>query len=94
VILVTSGAVVDPAKLAAWLRPVGRLLPVRHAIKAVLRVLQGDPLPVGLLVIPMLIGLGWGLAGYLMLRYALARARRKGLLDPAMTRVTNQFGQC
>lgn len=81
VILLTSGAAISTVTALPWLDSVGLMLPVRHALAAGLSVLQGRPLPVGLLVIEVGIGLAWGLAGYLMLRFALARARSKGGLN-------------
>lgn len=81
VILLTSGAVVDTAVVAGWLDQLGLVLPVRHAVEAGQQVLHGQALDGWLLVREVLIGCAWGIVGYLLLRYALMRARQRGKLS-------------
>jgi hypothetical protein len=80
-ILVASGALVDPAAVfvdMGWLSPV---LPLHHAIAAALDVLHGRLMRGEDLGLEIAVGLGWGTAGYALFRVTLHLSRRGKLLD-------------
>jgi ABC-2 type transport system permease protein len=81
--LLLCGAIVPPSALPGWLAAVGRLLPLTHGIEAARYLAAGAPLStvVGLLGREALLGLGYGVLGYGLLRYFETESRRRATLD-------------
>ncbi|WP_370107510.1 ABC transporter permease [Nocardioides sp.] len=83
VILLFSGANVALEQMPSWMGTVGALLPLSHAIEAAREVVAGAGLGdvAGLLRTELLIGLVYGAAGLLALRWLERVSRQKATLD-------------
>lgn len=82
-LLLVSGASVPPGQLPSWLAMAGKALPLRHGIEAARRLASGSTLtdvagPIGREV---LVGLGYAVLGYGLLRLAEVEDRRRTTLS-------------
>lgn len=82
-LLVFTGANIEITRLPGWAQAVSQALPLTRSIAAARRVVAGEPLAnvTSLLLVELLIGLAYLLAGYIMFRWFEIIARRRGTLE-------------
>lgn len=82
-LLVFSGANIDPARLPGWGQAISAALPLTRAIAAARAAAAGAPLAQvsSLLLIEFSIGLGYMLFGYVLFRWFELQARRRDTLE-------------
>jgi ABC-2 type transport system permease protein len=76
-----SGALLDPGRLPAIAASAGRLLPLSHAMPVALAIARGDPTPLTLLAIELLVGMAWLALGVVLLGVMIRGARARGSFD-------------
>jgi ABC-2 type transport system permease protein len=82
-LLLASGANIPLEELPAWVGWIGQALPLTRSIAAARIVAGGGGLPEALpfLAGDAVVGLGYGVAGLLLLRWFEHQARRRGTLE-------------
>jgi ABC-2 type transport system permease protein len=78
-VLLTGGVLVPPGRLA-WVDALGSVLPIRHGLIAVHRLLDGGPWA-GELLLEAAVGAGWAVLAVGLVSTQIARARRLGIDD-------------
>jgi ABC-2 type transport system permease protein len=78
-ILLTAGVFVPPGRIP-WVDALGQLMPLRHGLAAVRALLQGRPWQ-GELMLELVVGIGWAVAAWLIVRLQVRRARADGIDD-------------
>jgi ABC-2 type transport system permease protein len=82
-LLVFTGANIEVTRLPGWAQALAQVLPLTRSIAAARRVVAGETLSdvTALLLVEILIGLAYLLAGYFMFRWFEIMARRRGTLE-------------
>lgn len=82
-LLVFTGANIDPARLPQWAQAVSYTLPLTRSIAAARRIVAGAPAAevAGLAAAEALIGLAYLLAGYMLFRWFEMVAKRRDTLE-------------
>ena len=79
--LLLCGVNVPLAVLPDWMEAISRSLPLTHGIQAAREVARGEALDWGLVGTEALIGLAYGVAAYVLLRFFEEESRRRATLD-------------
>ena len=83
VMLLLCGGSVPSSALPGWLAAIGEALPLTHGIRAARELARGAGLArvYGLLVVEVLIGAGYAVVGYVLLRLFELDSRKRASLD-------------